>query len=86
MDWYKSQCDGDWEHTFGVNIATIDNPGWSLKVDIVETSVEGKTVCEKSMEDEDDWYNIKCDGKVFKAYGDPTKLQFLIEYFTRFIQ
>lgn len=27
--WYKSQCDGDWEHEYGIKIETVDNPGWS---------------------------------------------------------
>ena len=26
--WYKSQCNGDWEHSFGIKIETLDNPGW----------------------------------------------------------
>lgn len=24
--WYSSVCDGDWEHQFGVNVSTLDNP------------------------------------------------------------
>jgi len=31
--WYVVQCDGDWEHTYGVKIETLDNPGWMLRVD-----------------------------------------------------
>ncbi|MFE4959105.1 Imm53 family immunity protein [Streptomyces sp. NPDC056653] len=31
LDWlqnrYAQQCDGDWEHEWGVKIATLDNPG-----------------------------------------------------------
>lgn len=42
MQWYLGQCDSDWEHTFGVEIATLDNPGWSLKVDLRETPLEGR--------------------------------------------
>jgi ribosomal protein L37E len=30
-DWYAAQCDGDWEHEFGIHIGTLDNPGWSVK-------------------------------------------------------
>jgi hypothetical protein len=26
--WYAEQCDGDWEHQFGVSVETLDNPGW----------------------------------------------------------
>ena len=27
--WYMAHCDDDWEHSFGVTIETIDNPGWN---------------------------------------------------------
>jgi Immunity protein 53 len=32
-------CDGDWEHSSGVSIGTIDNPGWSLDVELAETNL-----------------------------------------------
>jgi hypothetical protein len=28
MQWYLAQCNQDWEHEFGITIATLDNPGW----------------------------------------------------------
>ncbi|WP_203237204.1 Imm53 family immunity protein [Streptomyces gilvosporeus] len=28
--WYTSQCDGGWEHEYGIRIETLDNPGWSV--------------------------------------------------------
>lgn len=34
QDWYCSQCNGDWEHGYGVSIETLDNPGWSLKIEL----------------------------------------------------
>lgn len=40
--WYAAQCDGDWEHSYGVKIGTMDNPGWSLKVDLTDTLLEDK--------------------------------------------
>ena len=27
MNWYESNCDGDWEHSYGVKIESLDNPG-----------------------------------------------------------
>jgi hypothetical protein len=36
--WYHSQSDGTWEHASGVRIETLDNPGWSLKVDLRGTN------------------------------------------------
>jgi hypothetical protein len=41
--WYASNCDGDWEHSFGIVIETLDNPGWSVTIDLKDTNLEGKT-------------------------------------------
>src|SRR5690606_14230774 len=40
--WYTSMCDGDWEHVNGVSIDTLDNPGWSLRIQITGTSLDIK--------------------------------------------
>lgn len=32
--WYINQCNGDWEHSYGINIRTVDNPGWTLEIDL----------------------------------------------------
>jgi hypothetical protein len=37
QSWYASQCDGDWEHSFGIRIETLDNPGWLLEIDLGDT-------------------------------------------------
>ena len=28
--WYQSKCDGTGEHMYGVEIDTLDNPGWTV--------------------------------------------------------
>lgn len=28
--WYASQCDDNWEHSYGIRIDTLDNPGWRI--------------------------------------------------------
>src|SRR5215208_5677629 len=40
--WYEAQCDGDWEHEFGVRVGTLDNPGWTGEIDVAETPLEGR--------------------------------------------
>jgi hypothetical protein len=42
MQWYLAECNDDWEHSYGVQIGTLDNPGWSLKIDLHETSLAGR--------------------------------------------
>ena len=40
--WYLSNCDGEWEHGYGVSIDTLDNPGWSVRIDLLNTSLQAK--------------------------------------------
>lgn len=42
QNWYRSNCKGDWEHSFGVQIDTIDNPGWRVKKDLTAIEFESK--------------------------------------------
>jgi len=38
--WYAAQCDEEWEHAYGVSIETLDNPGWSITIDLNGTDLE----------------------------------------------
>ncbi|MCZ8158682.1 MAG: Imm53 family immunity protein [Rhizobiaceae bacterium] len=38
--WFLSQCDQDWEHGDGIELRTLDNPGWLLRIDIGGTELE----------------------------------------------
>ena len=53
--WYASQCDGHWEHSSGITIESMDNPGWWVKINLKGTSLENKkfelfskNVCQKN--------------------------------------
>jgi len=82
QDWYASQCNGDWEHSYGIEITTIDNPGWFITIDLEDTNLElidsDSEVFERS---ETDWYFYKFKNKKFEASGDPEKLEFLLMKF-----
>ena len=39
--WYLQQCDGEWEHSFGVTIGTLDNPGWTVRINLQGTPYDG---------------------------------------------
>jgi hypothetical protein len=41
--WYEAQCDGDWEHEWGAQIETLDNPGWAVRISLEETSLAWRT-------------------------------------------
>ncbi len=40
QEWFETNCDGEWEHAYGVLIATLDNPGWTIKIDLMGTYLE----------------------------------------------
>lgn len=86
-EWYINNCDGDWEHNYGITIDTIDNPGWSISIDLMGLSIKFPTIpwvfVEKS---ENDWYGYKIENDRFEASGDPTKLEFLLSMFRDIIQ
>jgi hypothetical protein len=40
---YSSNCDGDWEHSYGIRIETLDNPGWAIRINLEDTVLEHKS-------------------------------------------
>lgn len=41
--WYAARCDGQWEHAYGITIGTLDNPGWSIRIDLRNTGLDPGT-------------------------------------------
>ncbi|MCX4762195.1 immunity 53 family protein [Streptomyces sp. NBC_01275] len=73
--WYEAQCDGDWEHEWGVRIDTLDNPGWSVRIDLEETLLAGRpyegTEFRRSGSD---WGMARVSDDVFEASCGPLNL------------
>jgi hypothetical protein len=44
QDWYTEQYDGNWEHHYGITIGILDNPGWYVVINLVETPLETATL------------------------------------------
>lgn len=87
MAWYRSQCDGDWEHQNGVRIGTLDNPGWSIDVDLAGTRQAGKSLPQKMTErSQDDWIFVEVKDDVFRARGGPGNLLEMLELFAAFLK
>lgn len=86
-NWYKNNCDGDWEHSYGITIETLDNPGWDVKIDLIKTPLENKKIkYTYNKKSESDWYGYELNNGVFKAFGDPHKLLFLLELFKNMME
>ncbi|MBS1509569.1 MAG: immunity 53 family protein [Bacteroidetes bacterium] len=86
-EWYQKKCDGDWEHYYGIKIETIDNPGWSVIIDL-QNSVAQNLISIPWVfieRNEKDWYGYKIDKGRFEASGDSFKLDFLINLFREIV-
>ncbi|MFG2115902.1 immunity 53 family protein [Streptomyces sp. NPDC048718] len=75
QSWYTAQCDGDWEHEWGVRIATLDNPGWTVSIDLDETDVADREMPRREIRrGERDWIIAwTADGR-FKVSCGPGNL------------
>jgi hypothetical protein len=60
QNWYKLNCNGDWEHSYGMKISNLDNPGWDIKIDIQDTALENLDYKKEfqNPNNEFDWYFI----------------------------
>jgi Immunity protein 53 len=85
MTWYKSRCDGEWEHQHGIHLGTIDNPGWHLNVSLEGTPKADVVIPRMLVErSDDDWIAVEVKDNVFKAHGGPENLSEMIQIFAAF--
>jgi len=87
QNWFKDNCDGDWEHGEAIQITTLDNPGWEIEIDISNTSIANINI--KWILNENgpqDWYGVKIENQKFNASGDSGKLKFLLGLFREMIE
>jgi hypothetical protein len=85
--WYKSQCNGDWEHQRGIQIGTLDNPGWRLSIDVHKTVMENRPFQQvKAQRNEDDWIHCWIEGTKFHAAGGPLNLSEAIATFRAWVE
>jgi hypothetical protein len=84
-DWYSQQCNGDWEHSFGFKITTLDNPGVAIDIELPETSLESAPFEEKKedYESSDRWMICRRSEDKFEGRGAACRLEDIIEEFLR---
>lgn len=80
--WYKENCDGVWEHQYGVTIESLDNPGWSVRIDLHETKYAGmQMVMVQQDNGGHDWIMCSISKDIFCGCGDWLKLNAIIGIF-----
>ncbi|MEG3166682.1 immunity 53 family protein [Sphingomonas sp. LB3N6] len=86
QSFYRSLCDGDWEHSFGCDIGNVDNPGWTLTFDLTDTDFQSHLLdrC-KEERSEDDWLHYWKEDVKFEGRCGPENLSELLTRFRHFI-
>ena len=87
QEWYKSNCDGYWEHMYGLKLTTLDNPGWAVEIDLSDTNVEEKAF-ERIQYDngDEDWILCYVKDGVYNGNGDPDKLLEIFAIFKKWVE
>ena len=83
QEWYASQCNGDWEHDQRIRISTIDNPGWSLSINLEDTDLEGQAFAdvEERYDHPTDWLRCWVGEGQFQGAGGPYQLPRILRIF-----
>jgi len=82
QEWYKAQCDGEWEHQHGIKIETLDNPGWSVVIDIQGTALAKQAPNDMRIERSDnDWIHLTLNGTRFAGAGGSENLYEILSHF-----
>jgi hypothetical protein len=82
MGWYAQYCNGDWEHSYGINIKSTSVPGWSVRISLEGTMCENNPLSAlEESRGSHDWYRCYLDKAEFHAEGGPQNLEEILLHF-----
>lgn len=80
--WYCMECNGDWEHQYGVEIRTLDTPAWGVRIDLADTAMESEPMKPVAVRyGEDDWLECRVENQKFQGKSTLRNLRELIRCF-----
>jgi len=88
IEWYHSQCNGDWEHSYGVHLSTTGNPCWSLTINLQETELELIPPFPpiQIKRTEHDWLNCSIENKEFNSSCSLFNLPEVLQIFRNWVE
>ena len=90
--WFQQQCNGDWEHAYGISIQSTDNPGWWVTIDLRDTPLEHRPFVPvlrgdfASGDPQPPWLHCRIKDSVFHGAGDVQQLETILEIFLAWTQ
>lgn len=89
QEWYFMHCDGDWEHCYGVELKTIDPPGWELEIQLIGTELENYEFEEiKEERSPSDHFHcfIEDETSTFRGYGGLCNTEEMLTIFQKWAE
>ena len=87
QNWYQSQCDDEWEHAYGIEIQTLDNPGWLIHINLVGTELENCSFAPITINRSNiDWIECLSKNRQFQGAGGALNLLEIITIFKSWIE
>lgn len=73
--WFLAQCDGRWERDDRIRVASLDQPGWAVDIDLTGTRWAGRDFAPAHADRaEHDWYRCWIEENHFRATCGPCSL------------
>ena len=83
----RLKCNGEWEHSHGVKIDTLDNPGWQVHIDLDvprnRTQILQRVQVDRTA---DNWIHYRIEQRVFHIACGPKNLSEAMEIFIRWFE
>jgi|TARA_B100000029_G_scaffold216980_1_gene214740 hypothetical protein len=91
QNFYASLCDGLWEHGYGCNLDTLDNPGWKFIFELNGTPFEKASGLDVRLGEHvdvegPDWIILEKGDHVVHGVCGPTKLDEMLGLFRAWIE
>lgn len=92
--WQKYTCNQESSEDIGsVEVASCDNPGWWVKINLKKTKFEhcafeviSRNVSSDKHPLADDWLYCEISGSVYHGAGDPAKLKTILRIFIDWVE
>ncbi len=91
QNWFRKQCNGEWEHSNGVTIQSTDNPGWWISIDLHATGMENTPFPPiirgdgRSDDPQPTWLNCQVIDGIFQGAGDSERLGEILRLFLSWV-
>ena len=92
LKWYYKQCGEKWDNGDrlngkGIQINTMDNPGWGLKINLEKAKMQNKSFEEINIErSEQDWICCFVKDGMFRGYGGLTNFPEILQIFRNWVE